>query len=68
MIKGNKIYFGCDWDYSKTTLKHVYMFVNEFKALLPNKVYSKIDNALNSNNKHKAFQELIDEKVIDFDF
>jgi len=46
---------GRRWDYSKTTLKHFYMFLEEYISY----VWVKIKD---SKNKRKAFQEILDSK------
>lgn len=51
------ITLGCDWDYSKTTSKHVYMFLEE---------YGNIYIPYNEKNKRKYIQSLIDSGEIDY--
>lgn len=60
-IDKNGLTFGSDWDYSKTTLKHLYLFLNDYcndKNIL---------KALESNNKRKALQNLINLGIIAYD-
>ena len=53
---------GCDWDYSNTTRKHLYIFIKEY-CYLP-----EIDAALyNTNNKAKTIIKLIKDGVIEYD-
>lgn len=50
-----------DWDYSKTTLKHVYLFIDEFCTQLSwYKLFVK------SSNKRKCLKNLIDKGYIQF--
>lgn len=51
------------WDYSHTTRKHLYIFLYRFCCGVDG-VY----DALYSTNKRKAIQELINKKIIKFDF
>lgn len=54
IIKKGMLILGKNWDYSKTTLKHLYMFLNDYDFEIDNKNY--IYEALHSNNKRKAIQ------------
>ena len=54
------------WDYSKTTLKHFYIWLSQYVAVRI-KDFSLIWEALHSNNKRKAIQHLIDKNIIVFD-
>lgn len=57
--------FGCDWDYSKTTLKHLYIFLRDVAFYdLSQEIKTEINNAMSSNNKRKYLQKLIDKDVI----
>lgn len=55
-----------DWDYSHTTLKHLYLFLNDYKNEIENFIYSKIFSAgfEYSKNKRAFLQNLIDNKII----
>ena len=57
---GYKITLGKDWNYSTTTSKYVYMFLEEF---LP----SDIVNFDNKTNKRKYVEKLIEDNVIGYD-
>lgn len=57
--------FGRDWDYSHTTMKHLYMFLDE-EFYLSN-INQDIEKALHTNNKRKALQSLIDKGIILYD-
>lgn len=59
---------GCDWDYSKTTLKHLYIFIREEVLFyLPIEKREELEKALNSTNTRKAIQKLIDNKKINYE-
>lgn len=50
------------WHYSKTTLKHLYIFLEEYLYNLDNFIQSDIKEILlYSKNKRKDLQKLIDE-------
>lgn len=51
------ITLGRDWDYSKTTSKHVYMFLEEYGNI-------KLEGI---TNKRKYIQKLIDDDIIYYD-
>lgn len=52
---------GRDWDYSRTTTKHLYLFINDY---ICNK---KIEEVNNRTNKRGYIQKLIDNGVIKYD-
>lgn len=53
-----------DWDYSKTTLKHLYLFLEDYKSFASDFTKNLIDKVLKSNNKKQAIQKLIDDELI----
>ena len=57
----NHLTLGCDWDYSNTTRKHLYLFLGDYSF------NATIQEALQETNKRKAFQRLIDEGFISYD-
>lgn len=57
--KKNKLVFDEDWDYSKTTLKHLYLFLQRYCI-----DYHGIANALNSRNIKKSLAGLLKLNVI----
>ena len=66
-IKNGKITLGRDWNYSTTTSKHVYAFIDEY-AYGDNMDVNHIRIELrNSNNKRKYIQKLIDNNIIKYD-
>lgn len=55
-----------DWDYSHTTLKYLYAFLQDYFYLL-NETYKKLLWELSeSKNKKQYLQNLIDNKKIDY--
>lgn len=53
---------GCDWDYSNTTRKHLYIFINQYCCC------ATIDAALNNaTNKRQAILKMIKSGLISFD-
>lgn len=62
--KNNNLTFTKFWDYSQTTTKYLYQFLNDYKSDLSNNIYTNILNALKSNNKKQAFLKLIENKII----
>lgn len=55
---------GNDWDYSKTTLKHLYLFLDDYKYMTQDYTKKLIDNILNAKNKKQYIQKLIDNDEI----
>ena len=56
-----------DWDYSQTTLKHLYLFLFDYIHKIEQKTREKIQNIYYSTNKRKEIQNLIDDKIIKFE-
>ena len=56
-VEGEALTLGSDWNYSATTRKHLYLF-------LKNYCYNIYKMIVNSNNKSKSIQKLIDKKSI----
>lgn len=53
------------WNYSKTTLKHLYVFLDRYLYNLDNFIQNDIKNILlYSKNKKKDIQKLIDDEKI----
>lgn len=59
------IVFGRDWDYSKTTLKHLYIFIDEELPYFMPKV-KELQATKQANNRRQALQKLIDSGVIQY--
>lgn len=57
---------GEDWDYSKTTLKHLYLFLQDYKNDIEGYIYIRIFHKGfdTSKNKRAFLQNLIDNKII----
>lgn len=62
--QNNNLQFTNYWDYSKTTTKYLYQFLNEYKNKISNNIYTKVVDALDSTNKKVSFKNLIDNKII----
>jgi len=65
--KTGKIVFGNDWDFSNTTRKHLYLFLNDYKNEIRDYLqYNKIFHGGfdDSKNKREFLQKLIDQKII----
>ena len=62
--QNNNLQFTSKWDYSKTTTKYLYQFLNEYKNNIANNIYTEVVNALNDTNKKSSFKNLIDNKYI----
>lgn len=53
------------WNYSKTTLKHLYIFLEKYLYNLDNFIQNNVKNILlYSKNKRKDIQKLIDNEKI----
>lgn len=57
---------GIDWDYSNTTRKHLYIFLEE---IIPrfSQLHEDVTSALLTKNKRKSIQILIDNNIIKYD-
>lgn len=62
---GNLILYR-DWDYSKTTLKHLYLFIDECWYYFNRETKEKLSGLLQSKNRREMLQNLIDAKKIDY--
>ncbi len=67
IIENGSLTLGRDWDYSKTTSKHLYLFLNDYLWELSSEIKNAIIEALEKTNKRAAIQKLIDEKIINYD-
>ncbi len=64
--KNNILEFGVNWDYSRTTLKNLYLFIADYvETLVNNKEISKI---FTMSNKKEYLQKLIDKKEIKINY
>ena len=51
---------GKDWNYSRTTLKHLYIFIDRYVPVMQSASF------YNSKNKKEFIQKLIDKKIISY--
>lgn len=59
--KQGTLIFGNDWNYSKTTLKHLYLFINDYFNLLGDFTQKLFGYEFNNSKNKKAYiQKLID--------
>ena len=59
------LFLGNDWDYSKTTLKHLYLFINDYFNLLEDFTQKLFGYEFNNSKNKKAYiQNLIDNEKI----
>lgn len=65
--KNNNLKFTNLWNYSQTTLKYLYLFLNQYKNNLSNNIYTKVLDALDSNNKKASLQKLINNKIVNLE-
>lgn len=59
-VSSEGLTLGRDWDYSHTTLKHLYIFLDNYCY----RIYREIEG---SNNKRAMLQKMIDEGFIKYD-
>lgn len=64
--KGN-LTLGIDWDYSKTTSKHLYLFLEDYFSCLKKEIQENIYNFWNSKTKKQFIQKMIDKKIVNYD-
>ena len=66
--KQGKLTLFSDWDYSHTTLKHLYLFLNDYKNNIESFIYSQIFSKgfEYSKNKKQFIQNLINKKIIKY--
>lgn len=62
--QNDNLQFTSKWDYSKTTTKYLYQFLEMYKNQIACNIYSKVVSALNDTNKKASFKNLIDNKII----
>lgn len=64
--KNGELTLGIDWDYSITTLKHLYLFLNDYICLTNNEVRKYIEKLPTKKNKKAYIQKLIDDGIIKY--
>ena len=62
--KKETIILGKNWNYSNTTRKHLYIFIDQELPL--NENTKELINTKYTNNRKKSIQELIDNKKINY--
>lgn len=60
--KSNILEFGVDWDYSRTTLKNLYLFIADYVNILQNS--KDISKTFTVSNKKEYLKELLKNKKI----
>ena len=58
---------GIDWDYSNTTMRHLYLFIDDYKHYLKKDICELFIFLYREKNKRKYMQTLIDNKKIKYD-
>lgn len=58
---------GIDWDYSNTTMKHLYLFIDDYRHYLKKDICELFIYLYREKNKRKYIQKLIDNKKIEYD-
>lgn len=58
---------GTDWDYSITTMKHLYLFIDDYRYYLKKDICELFIFLYREKNKRKYIQKLIDNKKIKYD-
>lgn len=59
-VSSGVLTLGRDWDYSHTTLKHLYIFLDNYCY----SIYREIEG---SKNKRAMLQKMIDDAIINYD-
>lgn len=63
--KKGTLILGDDWNYSKTTLKHLYLFINDYFYILGDFTQKLFGYEFNNSKNKKAYiQKLIDKEKI----
>lgn len=64
--KSGSLELSSRWDYSKTTLKHLYIFLDKYFYNLDNFIQKELKSILyeNCSNKRASIQKLIDDEKI----
>lgn len=60
--KSNILEFGVDWDYSRTTLKNLYLFIADYVNILQNS--KDISKTFTVSNKKEYLKKLLKSKKI----
>lgn len=65
-IKNGALILHDDWNYSKTTLKHLYLFLKDYWHKLAGNYRIILWDLDSAKNKREFLQKLIDDKKIDY--
>lgn len=68
--RSGHITLGKDWGFSHTTLKHLYLFLTDYKNEIDNFTYAQLFHKgfEQSKNKRAFLQNLIDKRYITLDY
>jgi hypothetical protein len=64
--KNGQLTLGIDWDYSRTTLKHLYLFLEYYICLFNEELKEEVHILRNKSNKKAYIQKLIDNGTIKY--
>ena len=64
--KDGKLTLGIDWDYSITTLRHLYLFLNDYIGSLNNEIQKYVRELSTKRNKKLYIQKLINNDIIKY--
>ena len=67
-IEDNFLTLYPDWDYSKTTMKHLYLFLSEYRHRLCFASQYIVDKILSSSNKKQTINKMIIKGLIVVDY
>ena len=63
--KNGILKLGTNWDFSKTTLKYLYKFIEENKNKLCDCLYNDLKNLTDVKNKKNYIQKLLNDGIIE---
>lgn len=64
-IKNGALTLGYDWDYSRTTMKHLYLFLSDYSYKITDEEQRKVlKDIWNSANKRATIQKAINNGII----
>lgn len=65
--KTGMLTLGIDWNYSQTTMRHLCLFIDDYKYYLKKDIFELFIYLYREKNKKKYIQNLIDNKKIKYD-
>lgn len=66
--ENDEMILGCDWDYSTTTSKYLYKFIDTYFYYKSSSKYNELSKELyNSNNKRNTIKKAIENGLIKLD-